>query len=436
MKRRIITMILMTFLIALSLPKTSLPTVRAIGVANVVVQNVYWGTDPTNPITAHPGDVNVQLNVVLVNVGDDVARNVNGTLLLTPPVDYNYYINEVKYSSNAVTKVAGDIQAGASYTLTYTVTVEPTAKQGVYHYSLILSYQSARELQQINKTIVVDVPVTYGELHIQSVSTNPVKLFPDSYANTVTVTIVNAGNGVAKDVRVYLELSQPFSASSSGSTEIFLGNIPPAPPMASAGAPASNSLQANFVVDVAENATWGQYSATLVQEVSNNETIPIGQVPLFVAEKVIFQIVSITPTVVHPGDSGDVISVVIKNTSNDTRAESVRVELQVGNYWTGTLTDFLGDMTQQQNKTAVFTVDIDSNEPTGTYPCGLRFDWTQDNNQFSLDHTYPITLYIQPGAPPITLFVVLVAVVAVAGYFFIRKRRKLAKQAQQSTPAK
>jgi hypothetical protein len=360
-----------------------------------------------------------------MNVGDDVARNVNGTLLLTSPVDYNYFINQVKYSSQAVTKVAGDIQAGSSYTLSYTVTVEPTAKQGVYHYNLILSYQSARELQQINKTVEIDVPVTYGELHIQSVSTTPVKLFPDSYANQVTVTIANSGNGIAKDVQVYLELSQPFSASSSGSTEIFVGNIPN-----------GQTLPANFVIDVAQNATWGQYSATLVQVLNNNETIPIGQVPLFVAEKVIFQIVSITPTVVHPGDSGDVISVLIRNTSNDTRAESVRVELQVGNYWTGTLTDFLGDMTQQQNKTAVFTVDIDSNEPTGTYPCGLRFDWTQDNNQFSLDHTYPITLYVQPGAPPVTLFVVLVAVIAVAGYFFIRKRRKLAKQAQQSTPAK
>ncbi|HKM76499.1 MAG TPA: hypothetical protein VJZ32_08765, partial [Candidatus Bathyarchaeia archaeon] len=334
--------------------------------------------------------------------------------------------NQVKYSANSVTKVAGDIDAGASYTLTYTLTVEPSAKQGVYHYNLLLSYQSARELQQVNKTVEIDAPVTFGELHIQSISTNPVKLFPDSFANQVTITIANSGNGIAKDVQVYLELSQPFSASSSGSTEIFVGNIP-----------AGQTLPANFVIDVAENATWGQYSATLVQIVgASNQTIPIGEVPLYVAEKVIFQIVSITPTVVHPGDSGDVISVLIKNTSNDTIAESVRVELQVGNYWTGTLTDFLGDLTQQQNKTAVFTVDIDSSEPTGTYPCGLRFDWTQDNNQFSLNHTYPITLYIEKGQPPVTLFVILVAVIVGAGYFFIRKRRKLAKQAQQSTPAK
>ena len=426
MKRRTITIIFLTFLIALGLPKTELPAAHAIGVANVIVQNVYWGMNAASPITVHPGDVNVQLNIVLENVGDDVARNVNGTLLLTPPIEYNYFIDQVKYSAASVTKVAGDLVPDASYTLTYTLNVDPSAKQGVYHYNLLLSYQSARELQQVNKTVVIDAPVTFGELHIQSVSTNPVKLFPDSYANQVTITIANSGNGIAKDVQVYLELSQPFSGSSSGSTEIFVGNIP-----------AGQTLPANFVVDVAQNATWGQYSATLVQVVgASNRTIPIGQVPLYVAEKVIFQIVSITPTVVHPGDSGDVISVLIRNTSNDTTAESVRVELQVGNYWTGTLTDFLGDMTQQQNKTAVFTVDIDSNEPAGTYPCGLRFDWTQDNNQFSLNHTYPITLYIEKGQPPVTLFVILVAVIVGAGYFFIRKRRKAAKQTAQSTPAK
>lgn len=423
MKGRTIAIIFLTFLIALSLPKVELPTAQAIGVANVIVQNVWWGTDPTNPITVHPGDVNVQLNIVLMNVGDDVARNVNGTLFLTPPIDYNYFVDQVRYSANSVTKVAGDMQAGASYTLTYILTIEPSAKQGVYHYNLLLSYQSARELQQVNKTVVIDAPVTFGELHVQSVSTSPVKLFPDSYANQITVTIVNSGNGIAKNVQVYLELSQPFSASSSGSAEIFVGNIPP-----------GQTLPANFVIDVAENATWGQYSAMLVQEIGNN-TLPVGQVPLYVSEKVIFQIVSITPTVVHPGDSGDVISVLIRNTSNDTVAESVRVELQVGNYWTGTLTDFLGDMTQQQNKTAVFTVDIDSSEPTGTYPCGIRFDWTQSNNQFSLDHTYPITLYVEPAQTPITPLVILVVVIVVAGYFFVR-RRKLAKQVQHSTPAK
>jgi hypothetical protein len=394
-----------------------------------VVQTVYWGTDPTNPGTPHAGDENVQLSIVLSNVGDDVARDVNATLFITPPIDYTYVIGNVKYSAPSVTKVAGDMNAPGQFTLVYVLTIESTGMAGTYHCNLVLSYRSARELQQISKTVVVDLPIYKGELKIQAVSTNPVKLFPDSYGNQVTVQLANSGTGIAKNVQVYLELKLPFIPSSSGSTEIYLGNLP-----------AGQTTNANFVVDVAENATFGQYSITLDQVVDDH-LVPIGQVPLYVAEKVIFQILSVTPSVVHPGDSGTVIRVRIKNLSNTTRAESVRVELEVGNYFTGTLTDFLGDMIQGQVSTAVFTTDIDSREPVGVYPVGVRFDWTQGNNQYALNHTYPVTFYVERGA--ISPAIILILVIAILGIgFFLRKRlakvlkERLGKIRQQPTATK
>ena len=423
MKARTIAVILLAFLIALNLPQQDLPFANAIGVANVVVQNVYWGTDAMNPATPHAGDVNVQLSIVLSNVGDDVARDVNATLFLAPPIVYSYFVKGVLYKAPSATKVAGDMNPQTQFTLIYVVTIESTAMEGTYHLNLMLSYKSARELQQINKTVEVDLPIYRGQLHIQAVSTNPVKLFPDSYANTVTVTLANSGTGIAKNVQVYLQLKLPFLPSSSGSTQIFLGNLPP-----------GQTTNANFVVDVAENATFGQYSITLDQ-VLDDALVPIGQVPLYVAEKVIFKILSVTPSVVHPGDSGDVIRVRIKNLSNTTRAESVRVELYVGNYFTGTLTDFLGDMIQGQTSTAVFTVDVDSREPTGVYPVAIRFDWTQSNNQFALNHTYPITISVEPGVVPVPLILILVIAIIGGGYF-IRKRFLAKKAPKQSTPAK
>jgi hypothetical protein len=433
LKTRTFVILLSTLLIALSTAATELPRVNAIGVANVIVQTVYWGTDPSSPQTVHPGDTNVVLSVVLANVGDDIARNVNGTLYLTPPVDYTIFVNGAATNLSSVTKVAGDMQAitngGGTYTLTYTVSVEASGQAGVYRYNLLLSYKSARELQQVNKMLEVDVPITKGELHIQSVSTpsGPImgaKIFPDSYGNEVDVTIVNSGNGVAKDVQVDLQITQPFAPSSSGASEIFLGNV----------AANGGTVVAKFFIDVEPNATYGQYSLTLTQ-VLENHLVPIGQVPLYVSEKVIFQILNITPTIVHPGDSGDVIGVLVRNTGSIT-AESVRVELQVGNYWTGTLTDFLGDMTAGQNKTAIFTVDIESNEPVGTYPLGLRFDWTQDNNVYSLNHTYPITTSVQSaGSGGAIVPIAVIVVLGVAGFLFMRRRKKLAK-ARQSSPAK
>jgi len=403
-------MLLLVVLLAVFI-RTQTQPAAAIGVANVVVTNVYWGASAGTPDTAHPGDVNLQLSILITNVGDDVARNVTATLYIGPPLIYSYYLNGVKYNATSVTQQAGDIQAGADYVLTYTLSVSARAQEGIYRYALQLSYQSARELQQIDTTVPVDVPIWHGELHVQGVVTDPTKIYPDSKEVGVQVTIANSGQGTAKNIQLQLVLQPPFSASSSGSDEIFVGNIP-----------AGQTTTANFIVDIAEYATFGQYSVVL-GEVTGNQLIPIGEVPLYVSEKVRFDIVSVTPTTVNVGDSGDVISVVIRN-AGSVEADSVRVELLVGNFFTGTLTDFLGTMLANETKVAFFTVDVDSKAQPGQYTYSLRFDWTQDTVQLYDDYSYSITFTVQPPAVPVALIVVAVIVVVGGGGFLYMRRRK------------
>ena len=178
---------------------------------------------------------------------------------------------------------------------------------------------------------------------------------------------------------------------------------------------------------MAKNATFGQYSIILAH-FTNGTLIPIGQIPLYVAEKVKYDILSVTPSVVGVGDSGDVIRVDVRN-AGSVEADSVRVELRVGNFFTGTLTDFLGTLYANETKSAFFTVDIDSKAQPGQYNIDLRFDWTQDNN--SLDDTYTLTLTVQPPAPPVTLIAVLVIVVVGGGGFLYMRRRKAKAAAQR-----
>jgi len=397
-----------------------LQPVQAIGVASVVVTNVYWGANPMSPDSAHPGDTGLQLSILVTNVGDDVARSVNATLILGLPLVYSYWSNGVQYSATSVSQSAGDIQAGQAYTLKYTLSIDAAAKEGTYKYGLELTYKSARELQAIDTTVQVDVPIWKGELHIQGVQTNPTKIYPDSKAVVVAATIVNSGQGAAKDLQLQLDLTNPFTASSSGSDEIYVGNLP-----------AGQTTMANFIVDVAQNATFGQYSIIL-GHLTNGTLIPIGQLPLYVDEKVKYDILSVTPSVVGAGDSGDVIRVDVRN-AGSIKADSVRVELRVGNYFTGTLTDFLGTMQANETKSAFFTVDIDSKAQPGQYSIDLRFDWTQDNN--SLDDTYTITLTVQPPAAPVTL-IALVVIVVVGGGGFMYMRRRKAKAASQRPASK
>jgi len=414
----LLLVVLLTFFIHVEMQPAA-----AIGVANVVVTNVYWGATAASPDTAHPGDVNLQLSILITNVGDDVARNVTATLYIGPPIIYSYYVNGVKYSATSVLQQAGDIQAGQGYVLTYTLSIDPKAQEGIYRYSLELSYQSARELQQIDTTVPVNVPIWKGELHVQGVVTNPTKIYPNSKAAVVQVTIANSGQGTAKNIQLQLVLQPPFSPSSSGSDEIFVGNIP-----------AGQTTTANFIVDVAENATFGQYSVIL-GEVTGNQLIPIGEVPLYVNEKVRFDIISATPSTVNVGDSGDVISVVIRN-AGSVEADSVRVELLVGNFFTGTLTDFLGTMLANETKVAFFTVDVDSKAQPGQYTYSLRFDWTQDTVQLYDDYSYSITFTVQPPSVPVALIVVVLIVVFGGGGFLYMRRRKAKAAAQNAQPGK
>ena len=394
--------------------RQAIPPVSGIGVANIAVTSVYWGSNPVLPSTAHPGDANVQLSIVLSNVGDDVARGVNATLFLGPPLTYNYYLNGTQYSTTAISKFAGDIDAGKSFTLGYTVNVDSSAKEGIYRYNLLISYRSARELQQVNSNVTIDAPLWKGELHIQGIITVPTKIYPGSKQVLLKVGIVNSGMGAAKDLRIQLALKPPFAASSSSSDRIYVGNIP-----------AGQGSEADFIVDVANDAQFGQYSIILGEQ-TGDKIVPIGELSLYINEKVKFDIVTVTPTTVSVGDSGRVIRVELKN-SGSVKADSVRIQLRVGNFFTGTLTDFLGTMLAGETKVAFFTVDIDSKAQPGQYNLDLRLDWTQQDS--ALDDTQTLTLLVTSPAPPVTLIAIgVIVIVGVGGYFFIRRRRQRATQ--------
>jgi hypothetical protein len=417
LKSRILAIAVLVCVLAAGISSRQLvPVVRGIGVANIAVTSVYWGSNPTSPTTAHPGDANVQLSIVLSNVGDDVARSVNATLSLGLPLIYNYYLDGVEHSATAVSKFAGDIGAGQSFTLSYTVSVDSNAKEGIYRYNLLLSYKSARELHQIQRNLMIDVPLWKGELHIQGVLTVPTKIYPGSKQVLLKVGIVNSGMGVAKDLQLQLALKHPFVASSSSSDRVYVGNMP-----------AGGGTEADFIVDLADNAQFGQYAVTLGEQTPNGMT-PIGELSLYVNEKVNFEIVSVTPSTVSVGDSGRVIEVELRN-NGTVKADSVRVQLRVGNFFTGTLTDFLGTMLAGETKGAFFTVDVDSKAQPGQYNLDLRLDWTQEDN--ALDNTQTLTLQVLAPSPPVTLITIgLIVVVVIGAYLLIRRRRMKAVQTQ------
>ncbi|OGD53845.1 hypothetical protein A3K80_06090 [Candidatus Bathyarchaeota archaeon RBG_13_38_9] len=402
---------LMLAILILTIPIGTLSSdiiVEAIGMGEIVASSVYWGTNPSDPSTAQPGDVNVQLSIVLSNIGDDLARDVNATLFIGPPLSYTYYKDGKEYSATAISKMAGDMEARSSFTLTYTVDVDPLASEGIYRYDLMTSYRSARELQQVEKTMIIDVPIWRGDLRIQNVVTLPTKLYPANKQVEIKVQIVNSGQASAKDLQLKLELKEPFRPSSSDSDRHYVGSLPP-----------GQISEAGFIVDVDDNAKFGKY--TIVMAIINEDgLIPIDEVQIYLNEKVKFDIVSLTPTTMAAGDAGRVIRVELRNTGV-VKAESVRVQLRVGNFFSGTLTDFLGTMLAGETKVAFFTMDVDSDTPEKEYNFDLRIDWTQEDN--SLDDTLRLSLDVKPAEVSLTPIFFVVAIIAAVAYYFIRKRK-------------
>jgi hypothetical protein len=180
--------------------------------------------------------------------------------------------------------------------------------------------------------------------------------------------------------------------------------------------------EADFYIDIDKSAQFGSYNLRLVTDsAGSNGQVEIGRIPVYVSEKVRFELVQVEPKVLHAGDSGVGIRVTVKNVGSTT-ADSVRAQLRVGNYFSGTLTDFLGTMGPGESKTAYLTVDVDAKAKPQIYKMDLRIDWTQSDN--SLDDTLPVELQVSAAELPLPLIAVAVVLLALVIAVVVRRRRK------------
>jgi hypothetical protein len=402
-----------TLIIVMAMPFVS--SVGAVSQPNVVVTSVYWGTNPLGGISVHPGDTNIPLSIVLSNAGDAAARDVSAKLVLASPFSYAYNVNGSQVTADTVDQSAGDIQAGFSFTLQFALTVASDATAGIHRLTLITNYKTARELLPVEKTLSVNVPVWTGDVRVQNVVTVPAKVYPGDNQVAVKAWLVNSGTGSTADFQVRLVLQDPFQASSGGSDTFFLGTMQP-----------GQVSEADFYVDISKSAQFGSYNLKLVTvSAGSSGQVEVGQIPIYLSEKVIFEVVQLEPKVVHAGDSGVSIKVTIKNTGTVV-ADSVRAQLMVGNYFSGTLTDFLGTMQPGESKTAYLTVDVDAKATPQVYKMDLRLDWTQSDS--SLDNTLPVELQVASAELPLPLIAVAVVLLVLVAAVVVRRRRKAQEQ--------
>lgn len=385
-----------------------------VGIPKLIVSSVYWGVNPAVPLTASPGDKGVTLSIVVINSGDEFARDVKGTLMLQHPFSYEYRSNSENYSVPSITKFAGDIPAGRSFTFQYTLNIAQNASEGIYKLLFKLTYRSARMLSETTDTVYLDVPIWKGELHIQNVITTPIKVYPGSAQVALTVFIVNSGLGSVNNLKVFLELNEPFKQSSTSSNEAFIGTIKP-----------NQVTQVRFLIDVDKKAKPGNYALNLYAIEDSNKYL-IGLINFIIAEKAEFTIIEAKPTSFQAGDLGVTFKITLKNNGN-VKAESVRVKLLAGNYFSGTLTDFLGTINPGESKTAFFLVDIDGKTPPNNYTVNLRIEWIQDEI-YNLNDTLPININVTWRYSIVILAVIAMVIIIAVSLFILKRKRVIFKK--------
>ena len=138
----LIISLLMIFIINIS----SINVVHAQASVNFEILRVVWGTPQNNPITVNPGDTNVPLTIYVKNNSSESLVGVYGELNVTEPFkhtennNYTARTYATPIESSNVLAPTGEVLPWGTFTLTYNLNINSTAKKGYYPCTLTIYY--------------------------------------------------------------------------------------------------------------------------------------------------------------------------------------------------------------------------------------------------------------------------------------------------------
>ena len=371
------------------------------------VYTTYWGNGET---LAYPGAVDLPLTIVVRNSGSNTAYNATIVVSVARP-----FTSES--GNSTITQFIGPLPAGASVPIEVYLNINDNATLGYYPINVTLSWNNG--IKQAQK---IFVPV-FGssQVEVQGYMLNPPQIFPGTQDAEMYIFIVNSGNITASNVNVNVSARSPISIISSSKTTI--GLLPPGTP-----------VQLTYLISVNESSS-SPASVPLYVQITyggkSHETI----LALPISGRASFS-VSPSSIAVTQGDSDYYVTYTLYNYGNVT-AKDVQAQLMLPNTISGNTFDYLGDISPGSNSTATFSLDVDSNAPTGTYGAVIEVMWQQSNapgQEFV--SRIPVTFTIKESllnqvvgflfTPPtvyLTALLIIVIVAAVIAVLVVRGRR-------------
>lgn len=176
------------------------------------------GLIKTEPVKLLPDTTDNKLSVELINLGEDDAELVVGTLSL--PEGF-----EKTYSYSLISSV-GTITGGNSKNLVFYIDVNETVKEGDYPAIITLNYRQEGKNTLLTKRIPVYLEVkNRPSFEVKEIIFNPNEIKSGNSVE-MKITVINTGSKDAESVsiRAFKESSQPFEFNQKTD---FIGTLKP-----------------------------------------------------------------------------------------------------------------------------------------------------------------------------------------------------------------
>ncbi|MBW2999446.1 COG1361 S-layer family protein [Candidatus Woesearchaeota archaeon] len=346
-----------------------------------------------SPHPVKPGQ-DFLLQVMVENNGNREARNLKLELDLKGPFSF-------KHPSEELISIA-QISPSSKYLAEYHLLANYDAKSGVYEPKFFLTHEGRVYFKDV-KISVVGVP----DLTITDVTKSSTVVKPgDNF--TLGFSITNKGTGMAKNVRVSLNLNNSLIAQPDNTEYISSIEI-------------DESADTKFDLIVGKNAEVKVYNIpitlTSLDEMGNTitstETVNIeviGSAKLNPAQ------ISTTPPIVYSGQDFTLIVRVENSGKGDAKRSNAVLYMPFGE----TSNSFMGIIEPGEDLPAVYMLKAGK---AGKYDYSMKIYYTDDLGEHETTHS--IQVYITKKPLNITLiFGLAIAVILVLAYFLFKKRRK------------
>ena len=375
--------------------------------------DIYWSGwgSLEHPLKVGASYENIPYTIYLVNTGKTYIYNIKVILHTKYPI----------CTKGPIIKNIGVLPPGKPIPIIFTLNTCLNASSGTYELPIEIKIGNI----SISKFVKIEISKSCPD--IKYVMFYPSKLYQGFSNVLINTTLINLCEVIAKNVIITLKLPKEIKLVYKNSSIVRIENLPP-----------GKSIPIIYLIEIPENIPPGKYYMTFYINWSNGFKVKKFEIEVY--EKAKFELVKYEVKNFYPGSTKAMLILYLKKL-NDVEVKNVEVYLQTPNelirFYVPTERvielmqiprKYIGDIKSSDIIPIAYTLEIDSDIPSGEYTFTLLIKWYQDNLpipftqsiRFSITVERTLIQEIQINIPLIiSITIVVIAIGLIIGF---RKR--------------